>query len=79
MAWPRVPLEKSRTTGRQTDGSTGCNENAQHAPSEMKSLLESADGSMATVALGRENNDVPPTARFALTPTGLLMEGHYTF
>jgi hypothetical protein len=33
------------------------NENAQHAPSEMKSLLESADGSMATVATRRENND----------------------
>jgi hypothetical protein len=44
----------------------------------MKSLLESADGSMATVATRRENNDVPRTAKIDLTPTGLLMEGHYT-
>jgi hypothetical protein len=33
IAWPRFH-SKSRTTGRQTDGSTGCTENAQHAPSE---------------------------------------------
>jgi len=30
----QVPLSKSRTTGRQSDGSTGCNENAQPAASE---------------------------------------------
>ncbi len=35
----RVPLETSRTRGRQTDGSTGCNENAQHAPSETNRSL----------------------------------------
>jgi hypothetical protein len=44
----------------------------------MKSLLESADGSMATVATRRENNDVPRTAKIDLTPTGLLMEGDFT-
>jgi hypothetical protein len=45
----------------------------------MKSLLESADGSMATVATRRKNNNVPRTAKIDLTPTSLLMEGHYTF
>jgi hypothetical protein len=34
---------------------------------------------MATVATRRENNDVPRNEnRIDLTPTGLLMEGHYT-
>jgi len=40
-----------------------------------ESLLESADGSMATVATRREKNDVPRRGnRINLTPTGLLME-----
>jgi hypothetical protein len=40
------------------------------------SLLESANGSMATVAPRQENNDVSQTKnKIALTPTGLLMEG----
>jgi hypothetical protein len=43
-----------------------------------ESLLDSADGSMATVATRRKSNDVPQTAKIDLTPTGLLMEGHYT-
>jgi len=34
--------------GRQTGGSTGCNENTQLAPSD-ESLIESADGRVATV------------------------------
>jgi hypothetical protein len=33
---------------------------------------------MATAATRRENNDVPRTAKIDLTPTGLLMEGHFT-
>jgi hypothetical protein len=43
-----------------------------------ESLLESAHGSMATVATRREEKTVnvkPPTR---LTPTGLLMEGDFT-
>jgi hypothetical protein len=44
-----------------------------------KSLIESADGRMATVAtrLGRRSDE--QTRTIDLTPTGLLMEGHYTF
>jgi hypothetical protein len=55
------------------------NENAQPAPSENESLLESANGSMATVAR-REKNLVSAEEerRTYLTPTGLLMEGDYT-
>jgi hypothetical protein len=50
-----------------------------------ESLLESADGSMATVATRREKIlcqlKEPKThyePRIPLTPTGLLMEGSYT-
>jgi len=44
-----------------------------------ESLLESADGSMATVATRRENNNVSRSHnKIDLTPTGLLMEGVYT-
>jgi hypothetical protein len=44
-----------------------------------ESLVESADGSMATVATRREKNDVPRSQnRIHLTPIGLLMEGHST-
>jgi len=40
----------------------------------------SADGRVATVAARRENNFVEPkNGRTHLTPTGLLMEGDYTF
>src|SRR5690349_23291892 len=43
------------------------------------SLLESADGSMATAANGREEKRVEQhETRIPLTPTGLLMEGHFT-
>ena len=44
-----------------------------------ESLLESADGSMATVATRREKKPAyQKETRIDLTPTGLLMEGHYT-
>jgi hypothetical protein len=41
---------------------------------------KSADGRVATVAtrLGKKRNDSPKPRRIDLTPTGLLMEGHYT-
>jgi len=43
------------------------------------SLLESADGSMATVATRREKTFAhKKQQRIDLTPTGLLMEGDYT-
>ena len=32
---------------------------------------------MATVATRLKNNNVPRTAKIDLTPTGLLMEGHF--
>jgi hypothetical protein len=45
----------------------------------MKSLLESADGSMATVATRREKKLVQRKNNGTyLTPTGLLMEGDFT-
>jgi len=44
-----------------------------------ESLFESADGSMATAANGRVETRVEQhEPRIPLTPTGLLMEGHYT-
>ena len=45
-----------------------------------ESLLESADGSMASVAnsAGEKTFVQPSQTRIDLTPTGLLMEGHYT-
>jgi hypothetical protein len=45
-----------------------------------ESLLESANGSMATVATRREEKKPVQrkNKRTDLTPTGLLMEGHYT-
>jgi len=43
------------------------------------SLLESADGSMATAAAGEKKKRVEQNeTRIHLTPTGLLMEGGYT-
>src|SRR5262249_52906830 len=42
------------------------------------SLLESADGSMATAAKARKNLENKNETRNPLTPTGLLMEGDYT-
>jgi hypothetical protein len=46
---------------------------------ERKSLLESADGRVATVATRREKNLVQRNNNGTyLTPTGLLMEGDYT-
>ena len=66
IAWPKVPLSKSRTNRapirwqhRLKRGRPTCTERNQ-------SLPESADGSMATVATRREKK--------LLTTTGLLME-----
>jgi hypothetical protein len=43
-----------------------------------QSLLESADGSMATVSTRREKKRAPQKeTRIDLTPTGLLMEGDF--
>jgi len=46
-----------------------------------ESLLESANGSMATVATRREEKNLVQRKdkRTYLTPAGLLMEGDYTF
>jgi len=71
---------KDGSGGRQSGGSTGCNENAQLAPSDQESLIENADGRMAAVAdSAEEKNHVPRrNNKIHLTPTGLLMEGHFT-
>ena len=47
---------------------------------ERKSLLESADGRVATVAnsAGEKNLSNKKNNRIHLTPTGLLMEGDFT-
>jgi hypothetical protein len=62
--------------------------NQMAAPAELRtpnmhrakpSLLESADGSMATVAAGAKKKRLQQNeTRIHLTPTGLLMEGVYT-
>jgi len=62
--------------------------NQMAAPAELRtpnmhrakpSLLESADGSMATVAAGEKKKRVQQNeTKIHLTPTGLLMEGVYT-
>jgi hypothetical protein len=52
MAWPNFDASH-RSAGRQSGGSTGCNENAQLAPSEKDRSLKSADGRMAAVATRR--------------------------
>src|SRR5258708_1809410 len=50
------------------------------APSEQNRSMKSADGRVPTVATrpGKKRNDSPTPRRIDLTPTGLLMEGHYT-
>jgi hypothetical protein len=76
MAWPNFHPE-DETGGRQSGGSTGCNENAQLAPSE-KSLIEECgwkDGDSGNPA-GRKTLVQRKNQRTRLTPTGLLMEGY---
>ena len=78
IAWPGFHSARAEPQG----------ENQMAAPAEPRtpnmhrakqSLLESADGSMATVATRREKNHVPQSQnRIDLTPTGLLMESDYT-
>ena len=77
MAWPRYYSERAEPQGdKQIAAPAETRTPNRHRANE--SLLESADGSMATVATRRKNNNVPRTARIDLTPTGLLMESHYT-
>ena len=71
----RVPLSKSRTTGRQSDGSTGCNENAQLAPSESIAPRECGWKHGDSGHSAGENFVEQKHTRIHLTPTGLLMEG----
>jgi hypothetical protein len=78
IAWPRFHSPRAEPQG----------DKQMAAPAEPRtpnlhrakqSLLESADGSMATVATRREENDVSRSPnRINLTPTGLLMEGDFT-
>jgi len=78
IAWPTFHSWVKRQVANQM--AAPGNENAQRAPSKTDSLLESADGSMATVATRREKNLVEQEhQRIHLTPTGLLMEGVNTF
>ena len=75
IAWPRFDSQRAEPQGA----------NQIAAPAEPrtpklhranKSLLESAYGSMATVATRRRKNLVKQKQKqFYLTPTGLLMEG----
>jgi hypothetical protein len=77
IAWPNF----HRRDGGEVENQVAApaeNENTQLAPSE-KSLIESADGRVATVVTRREKNLVQrKNKRTHLTPTGLLMEGDYT-
>ncbi len=80
MAWPRFHSEEqnhralNRWQHRLNRERPTCTERNE-------SLLESADGSMATVAnsAGEKTFVQRKNKRTHLTPTGLLMEGHYTF
>ena len=77
IAWPRFYSVRAEPQGA----------NQIAAPAELRtpnmhratrSLLESVDGSMATVATRREKTKESRThyePRIPLTPTGLLMEG----
>jgi hypothetical protein len=79
MAWPRFHSEEQnhrapiRWQHRLYRERPTCTERND-------SLLESADGSMATVvhSAGETNYVQPSQRRIDLTPTGLLMEGHFT-
>jgi len=53
IAWPRFDSQDG-TTGRQRDGSTGLNRERPTCTERNESLLESADGSLATAATRRE-------------------------
>jgi len=77
IAWPTFHAYVKRQVANQ-----------MAAPAELRtpnmhrakpSLLESADGSMATAAAGEKKKRVEQNeTRIHLTPTGLLMEGGYT-
>jgi hypothetical protein len=77
MGWPRFTFQEqnhrapNRWQHRLKRERPTCTE-------RNKSLLESADGSMATVAPRQnESSSYEKPERIHLTPTGLLMEGHY--
>src|SRR6185437_5368540 len=75
-AWPNFHSQEWKR-GRLTGGSTGCNENAQLAPSEqsrsprvrMEGWRQWRPGRKENLAHEKKNQ------RTDLTPTGLLMEG----
>jgi hypothetical protein len=68
--------------GEQVDksgSSTGCNENAQPAPSETIAPRECEwKHGDSGYSAGEKNLVQQKNTRTHLTPTGLLMEGHYT-
>jgi transposase len=77
MAWPTFHSYVKRQGAKQMVAPAETRTPKMHRANE--SLLESADGSMATVATRREKNIcLRKSTKNHLTPTGLLMEDHYT-
>ena len=75
IAWPRFYSARAEPEGaNQIAALAELRTPNMHRANE--SLLESADGSMATVA--RQEKKRVKQKRIDLTPTGLLMEGDYT-
>src|SRR5580693_4221188 len=78
MAWPNFHAVGGRR-GRKSGGSTGCNENTQLAPSETKSLNESADGRVATGLLWAQSKNRETEARPKIRrPLPFLPDGMVT-
>ena len=77
IAWPRFHSARAEPQGaKQIAAPAEPRTPNVHRANE--SLLESANGSMATVATRQEENLVQRSQRsIDLTPTGLLMEGVY--
>jgi hypothetical protein len=76
IAWPTFHSEVKQQVANQMAAPAETRTPNMHRANE--SLLESADGSMATVATRPTKKYVHKKPRIDLTPTGLLMEGHYT-
>ena len=78
-AWPKFHYEKERNCRSQIRWQHRLNRERPICTERNESLLESANGSMATVAIRLEKNlCLREKRRIHLTPTGLLMEGVYT-
>jgi hypothetical protein len=77
IAWPRFHSERAEPQGAKQMAAPA-ELRTPHMHRATRSLLESADGSMATVATRRQKKHVHEKPRIDLTPTGLLMEGDYT-